>query len=108
MGMRARRNHSPAFKARVALAAVKSDTTSAELSKRFDVHPEPAPLKRTPRSDIFYRLLEVPMQRIPRRRFTDEFKSQAVALAESIGPAKATRQLDMLVTCQLARHRPLE
>jgi len=37
------------------------------------------------------------MQRVPRRRFTDEFKSQAVALAESIGPAKAARQLDMSV-----------
>jgi len=37
------------------------------------------------------------MQRVPRRRFTDKFKSQAVALAESIGPAKAARQLDMSV-----------
>lgn len=37
------------------------------------------------------------MQRVPRRRFTDEFKSQTVALAESIGPAKAARQLDMSV-----------
>ena len=37
------------------------------------------------------------MQHIPRRRFTDEFRSQAVSLAESIGPAKAARQLDMSV-----------
>jgi len=37
------------------------------------------------------------MQRIPRRQFTDDFKAQAVALAESIGPAKAARQLDMSV-----------
>lgn len=37
------------------------------------------------------------MQRIPRRRFTDEFTFQAVALAEFICPAKATRQLDMSV-----------
>ena len=37
------------------------------------------------------------MQRTPHRRFTDEFKSQAVTLAESIGPAKAARQLDMSV-----------
>ena len=35
------------------------------------------------------------MQRVSRRRFTDDFKTQAVALAESIGPAKAARQLDM-------------
>jgi len=33
------------------------------------------------------------MQRISRRQFTDDFKAQAVALAESMGPAKAARQL---------------
>jgi len=38
MTKRTRRNHSPAFKAKVALAAVKGDATLAELSKRFDVH----------------------------------------------------------------------
>lgn len=37
------------------------------------------------------------MQRITRRRYTDDFKAQAIALAESIGPAKAARQLDMSV-----------
>jgi transposase len=37
------------------------------------------------------------MQRIPRRRYTDDYKAQAVALAESIGPAKAARQLDVSV-----------
>lgn len=37
------------------------------------------------------------MQRIPRRRYTDDFKAQAIALAESIGPAKAARQLDLSV-----------
>ena len=35
------------------------------------------------------------MQSIARRCYTDDFKAQAVALAESIGPAKAARQLDM-------------
>jgi len=39
MTRRTRRNHSPAFKAKVALAAVKGDATLAELAKRFDVHP---------------------------------------------------------------------
>ena len=37
------------------------------------------------------------MQRIPRRQFTDDFKAQAVTLAESVGPAKAARQLDISV-----------
>lgn len=37
------------------------------------------------------------MQRITRRRYTDDFKAQAILLADSIGPAKAVRQLDMSV-----------
>ena len=37
------------------------------------------------------------MQRITRRRYTDDFKAQAILPAESIGPAKAARQLDMSV-----------
>jgi transposase len=35
---RPRRNHSSAFKAKVALAALKGDLTLAQLSERFDVH----------------------------------------------------------------------
>ena len=36
---RPRRNHSPLFKTKVALAALKGDETMAELASRFDVHP---------------------------------------------------------------------
>ena len=36
---RPRRNHSPAFKAKVALAAVQGDKTLMELSEDFDIHP---------------------------------------------------------------------
>jgi transposase-like protein len=39
MKKRARRNHTPAFKAKVALAAVRGDKTLAELAQFFDVHP---------------------------------------------------------------------
>ena len=39
MSKRPRRNHSPAFKAKVALAAVKGDKTLAELAQQFGVHP---------------------------------------------------------------------
>jgi transposase len=39
MSRRPRRNHSPAFKAKVALAAIKGDRTLAQLAEQFDVHP---------------------------------------------------------------------
>ncbi len=39
MSRRPRRNHAPAFKAKVALAAIKGDRTLAELAEQFDVHP---------------------------------------------------------------------
>ena len=38
MNRRPRRNHTPAFKAKVALAAVKGDRTLAQLAEQFDVH----------------------------------------------------------------------
>ena len=39
MTRRTRRNHSPAFKAKVAPAAIKGDKTLAELAQQYDVHP---------------------------------------------------------------------
>jgi len=39
MSKRPRRNHSPVFKAKVALAALKGEKTLAELAEQFDVHP---------------------------------------------------------------------
>ena len=39
MTRRPRRNHSPAFKAKVALAAIRGEKTLAELAEQFDVHP---------------------------------------------------------------------
>ncbi len=39
MTRRPRRNHTPAFKAKVALAAVRGEKTLAELAQQFDVHP---------------------------------------------------------------------
>jgi len=39
MSRRTRRNHTPAFKAKVALAALKGDRTLAQLAEQFDVHP---------------------------------------------------------------------
>ena len=39
MKRRPRRTHSPAFKAKVALAAIKGDRTIVQLAEQFDVHP---------------------------------------------------------------------
>lgn len=39
MPRRPRRNHTPVFKSKVALAAIKGDKTAAELAQQFDVHP---------------------------------------------------------------------
>ena len=38
MSRRPRRNHSAAFKAKVALAAIKGERTIAQLADQFDVH----------------------------------------------------------------------
>lgn len=39
MTKRTRRNPSPAFKGKVALAGVECEKTRAELAQQFDVHP---------------------------------------------------------------------
>ena len=38
MTRRPRRNHSPAFKAKVALEAIKEEKTLAELAQQYEVH----------------------------------------------------------------------
>ncbi len=37
--MAKRRNHSPAFKSKVAIEAVRGDKTTAELSAEYGIHP---------------------------------------------------------------------
>jgi transposase-like protein len=39
MSRRSRRTHTPAFKAKVALAAIKGELTLAQLAEQSDVHP---------------------------------------------------------------------
>ena len=39
MTRRPRRNHTPAFKAKVAIAAIKGEMTLAQLAEHFDAHP---------------------------------------------------------------------
>ncbi len=47
MARRARRTHNPAFKAKVALAAIKGEKTLAELAQQYDVHPNQITAWRT-------------------------------------------------------------
>ena len=47
MSRRPRRNHSPAFRAMVTLAAVKGEKTLAELAQLYDVHPNQITTWRT-------------------------------------------------------------
>lgn len=39
MSRRPRRNHSAAFKAKVAITAINGERTIAQLTEQFDVHP---------------------------------------------------------------------
>ncbi|NLT35005.1 MAG: transposase [Gaiellales bacterium] len=39
MPRRPRRNHAPAFKAKVALEAIKGEEPFIQIAERFDVHP---------------------------------------------------------------------
>ncbi|MGZ8161116.1 MAG: IS3 family transposase [Methylobacter sp.] len=41
MSLKTRRSHSPAFKAKVAMAALAGDKTLAQLAQEFEVHPNP-------------------------------------------------------------------
>lgn len=50
-----------------------------------------------PVNDTFIAPLRFPSNALPRRHLAADFKAQAILLAESIGRAKAARQLDMSV-----------
>ena len=50
--MTKRKNHSPDFKAKVALEAIREEMSMAELSKKYAVHLLPAGVcRQTPRGD---------------------------------------------------------
>ena len=51
MQRRPRRNHTPAFKAKVALAAIKGEMTLAQLAEHFDVHPNQITTWKAPLQD---------------------------------------------------------
>jgi transposase-like protein len=67
MSRRTRRNHSPAFKAKVALAAIKGEKTLAELAQLYDVHqPKSQPSQPGRRSCLRARLGCLAQAALPR------------------------------------------
>ena len=81
MSTRPRRNHSPAFKAKVALTAVNGEKTLAELSQQFDVDANQITTWRTQlleRAAVFLARATPPMPRslrLMQRRFTPRWAS---------------------------------
>ena len=63
MSRRPRRNHTSAFKSKVALSAVRGEQTLSELGQHFDVHPNQIKLWRDQllegASDVFERETKV-------------------------------------------------
>jgi transposase len=71
MSRQPRRNHSPAFKAKVALAAVKGEKTLAELAQQFDVHPNQITTWQT-------QLLEGPLVFSPRKALPKQWNLRLI------------------------------
>ena len=84
-----RRNHSAAFKAKVALAAVKGDKTIAELAGEYEVHPNQITQWKK-------QLLECLPEVFSRRRQHEQQDQEALTaeLYQQIGPLKV--ELDWL------------
>jgi transposase-like protein len=69
MNRRPRRNHTPAFKAKVALAAVKGERTIAQLAEHFDVHPNQITAWKAQLEGVALpEFLDLGARRLPRRR----------------------------------------
>ncbi len=88
-----RRNHSAAFKAKVALAAIKGDKTTAELMKQYQVHATQITQWKKQLADSLPEIFSL-------RRNQDQQKQQALTdqLYQQIGQLKV--ELDWLeVVC---------
>lgn len=86
---RKRRSFSPAFKAKVALAAAKGDKTLAELASQYGVYPNQISAWKKQLLDGMRELFEDGRQRKPA-----EEEAQAAQLYEQIGRLKV--ELDWL------------
>ena len=89
MSKRPRRNHAPAFKAKVALEALKGEQTLVELSERYQVHPNQITQWKR-------QLLESLPEIFSRRRQNEQYQQEELTaeLYQQIGQLKV--ELDWL------------
>jgi len=79
-----RKKHSSAFKAQVAIAALKERETLAELSKRFDVHPT---MISKWKQEFLDRSSEIFATKAPK----DDFENEKTKLFAKIGELEMER-----------------
>lgn len=79
-----RKKHSSAFKAQVAIAALKERETLAELSKRFDVHPT---MISKWKQEFLDRSSEIFSTKAPK----DDFENEKTRLFAKIGELEMER-----------------
>ena len=84
-----RRNHSAAFKAKIAMAAAKGDKTIAELASEYQVHPNQITQWK---NQLFESLPEIFSRR--RRKDRDDEEELTAELYQQIGQLKV--ELDWL------------
>lgn len=86
MTKRKRWKHSPEFKAKVAIAALKGNKTLTELAQQFDVHPNQM-------TDWKSRLLERSSQVFGDSRRKAESKDESLSLLRYAASVLATREV---------------
>jgi transposase-like protein len=94
MTRRVRRTYNPAFKAKVALAAIKGEKTLAELAQQYDVHPNQDGRKALTETQCGLRLAtkcfvrELALMELSVRRFVNYMSDSHLAnTAVSVAPA---------------------
>ena len=112
---RPRRNHSAAFKAKVALAAIKGDHTLVQLAERFDVHPNQITQWKT---ELLHRAAEVFATAADKREHGPDLKTLHAKIGQlalendflsgalgRIGDASAKRRSMVDTTCRSCARR---
>ena len=98
MTRRPRRNHTPAFKAKVALAAVRGEKTLAELAQQFDIHPNQISAWKTAALNglptLFERESKVQAEHAAHQQQLEELYAQIGRLTTQVGWLKKKSGLD--------------